>query len=105
MLLYQNVQTDNLPLTVELITFGVNKEYTDPGSHASILMAAKKAEQPLQVELLKNNGFALSAGESVTEEPAEPAAPETDVPVTYHKVPQNTHKQNGTQAQQRLKHC
>eukprot|EP00051_Salpingoeca_urceolata_P023943 m.413051 g.413051 ORF g.413051 m.413051 type:complete len:1593 (-) comp20172_c4_seq19:1349-6127(-) len=60
--LEQCVVTDNLMKTVQLITAGVNKEHVDP-SGSTILNLARQAEQMTQMELLKHNGFVMSAEE------------------------------------------
>lgn len=85
-MLHENVQTDNLPLTVEIVTHGVDKAYIDPVTNTSILMAAKKAKQSLQQELLKSNGFDFSTLEAEIVLPGPSEAEEQDIPTTFYQV-------------------
>lgn len=51
------VEGDSLMDSLELIVTGCRRDYIDPETGHSIIGLAKIAEQPLQVELLKQNGF------------------------------------------------
>ena len=57
------VESDSLMETIELIAAGVPRECVDPDTGHSILFLARAAEQELQAELLRQNGFALMESE------------------------------------------
>ena len=55
--LYEAVQTPDLLRSIELITAGAVKDYTDPQSGLSMLQVARLSNQRLQEEVLLHNGF------------------------------------------------
>lgn len=88
--LFENVVTDNLLNTIELVVAGVDKTALDPVTGWSALKTAEEADQNLQVELLTQLGFKWTQAEDEERKLSEVVAKKTEVdpaqlaPPSYH---------------------
>ena len=85
--LEENVKTDNLMRTIELISGGAGKMVIDADGSRALVRSAADAGQPLQLELLSLNGFDVPTDLLTTEVASDAPTPRPRVPSVATPTP------------------